>query len=140
MSSLTVFDRNGNEVGNYEIDPAEFAPRIAAIRDQLPGLEVLIQVADESGNELLPGAVDYEEALASASDDKPAEFSSRGPTPDGVTKPDIVAPGVTIMAGRTHQSESAQMAGRMDSTQWIGVMVAAVFVGYFILRGYGSQL
>ena len=28
-----------------------------------PELEVLIQVADESGNALLPGAVDYEEAL-----------------------------------------------------------------------------
>lgn len=28
MSSLTVFDRNGNEVGKYEIDPAEFASRI----------------------------------------------------------------------------------------------------------------
>jgi 3-oxocholest-4-en-26-oate---CoA ligase len=39
---------------------AEFAPRVAAIRDRLPNLRVLIQVADESGNELLPGAVDYE--------------------------------------------------------------------------------
>lgn len=44
------------------------------------------------------------------SDDKPAEFSSRGPTPDGVTKPDVMAPGVTIMAGRTHQSASAERA------------------------------
>jgi 3-oxocholest-4-en-26-oate---CoA ligase len=39
---------------------AEFAPRVAAIRDRLPQLRVLIQVADDSGNELLPGAVDYE--------------------------------------------------------------------------------
>lgn len=39
---------------------AEFAPRVAHIRDQLPDLKVLIQVADESGNDLLPGAVDYE--------------------------------------------------------------------------------
>lgn len=46
---------------------AEFAPRLAAIRDQVPDLEILIQVADGSGNALLPGAVDYEEALASAS-------------------------------------------------------------------------
>ncbi|MDP9166876.1 MAG: acyl-CoA synthetase [Actinomycetota bacterium] len=44
--------------------PAEFAPRVAAIRDRLPELEVLIQVADESGHELLPGAVDYEAILA----------------------------------------------------------------------------
>ncbi|NKQ56209.1 acyl-CoA synthetase [Amycolatopsis sp. K13G38] len=39
---------------------AEFAPVVAAVRDRLPGLEVLIQVADDSGNPLLPGAVDYE--------------------------------------------------------------------------------
>jgi 3-oxocholest-4-en-26-oate---CoA ligase len=44
--------------------PAEFAPRVADIRDRLPHLEVLIQVADESGNALLPGAVDYETILA----------------------------------------------------------------------------
>ncbi len=31
-----------------------------------------------------------------------ADFSSRGPTPDGVTKPDIVAPGVNIIAGRAN--------------------------------------
>ncbi len=43
---------------------AEFAPRVAAIRDRLPDLEVLVQVADESGHDLLPGAVDYESAVA----------------------------------------------------------------------------
>ncbi len=42
---------------------AEFAPRVAAIRDRAPNLQVLIQVADESGHELLPGAVDYEAAV-----------------------------------------------------------------------------
>lgn len=39
---------------------AEFAPRVAAIRDRLPLLRLLVQVADESGNALLPGAFDYE--------------------------------------------------------------------------------
>ena len=43
---------------------AEFAPTLAAIRDQLPDLELLIQVADESGHDLLPGAIDYEAAVA----------------------------------------------------------------------------
>ncbi|WP_028642335.1 acyl-CoA synthetase [Nocardioides sp. URHA0020] len=43
---------------------AEFAPTLAAIRDQLPDLELLVQVADESGHDLLPGAVDYEQAVA----------------------------------------------------------------------------
>ncbi len=43
---------------------AEFAPRIAAIRDQLPELVHLVQVADDSDNPLLPGAVAYEDVLA----------------------------------------------------------------------------
>ena len=50
---------------------AEFAPRVAALRAQVPEIEVLIQVADESGNALLPGAIDYDEALAAASDALP---------------------------------------------------------------------
>ncbi|CAN5693271.1 acyl-CoA synthetase [soil metagenome] len=56
---------------------AEFAPRVAAIRDKLPQLKVLIQVADESGNELLPGAVDYESIVAT-----PAPAAGL-PTPHG---------------------------------------------------------
>ena len=50
---------------------AEFAPTLAKVRDQLPHLEVLLQVSDDSGNALLPGAVEYEEALASASAERP---------------------------------------------------------------------
>ncbi|CAN5171462.1 acyl-CoA synthetase [soil metagenome] len=56
---------------------AEFAPRVAAIRDKLPQLLVLIQVADESGNALLPGAVDYESITTT-----PAPASGL-PTPSG---------------------------------------------------------
>jgi fatty-acyl-CoA synthase len=48
-----------------------FAPAVAAIVPDLPDVEVLIQVADESGNALLPGAVDYEEALATSSPEMP---------------------------------------------------------------------
>ena len=50
---------------------AEFAPVIAEIRESLPRLRVFIQVADGSGEALLPGAVDYEAALASASPESP---------------------------------------------------------------------
>ena len=42
---------------------AEFAPRVAALRDRVPTLEHLLQVADESGNPLLDGAEDYEQAV-----------------------------------------------------------------------------
>lgn len=48
---------------------AAFAPRLAEILSELPQLRVLVQIADDSGNALLPGAVDYETALASADPD-----------------------------------------------------------------------
>jgi fatty-acyl-CoA synthase len=57
---------------------ATFAPTLAAILDKLPQLEVLVQLADESGNELLPGAVDYDDVLASSSPD----LSDVEPSPD----------------------------------------------------------
>ena len=65
---LYLFRNSGARAVVYH---AEFAPQIAAIRDALPDLEVLLQVADESGNALLTGAVDYEAALAQASPDAP---------------------------------------------------------------------
>ncbi len=46
---------------------AAFAPRVAAIRAKVPSLAVFLQVADESGNALLPGAVDYETVLRDSS-------------------------------------------------------------------------
>ncbi|MEQ6901562.1 acyl-CoA synthetase [Nocardioides sp. YIM 152588] len=45
---------------------ARFAPQVEKVRAQLPGLRVLVQVADASGNPLLEGAVDYDEALGTA--------------------------------------------------------------------------
>jgi fatty-acyl-CoA synthase len=55
-----------------------FAPRVAAIRARLPRLELLLQVEDGSGNALLPGALDYEAALAASSPAAPAVT----PSPD----------------------------------------------------------
>jgi 3-oxocholest-4-en-26-oate---CoA ligase len=43
-----------------------FAPRVAEVLPDLPNLRVLIQIADDSGNELLDGAVDYETVVASS--------------------------------------------------------------------------
>jgi acyl-CoA synthetase (AMP-forming)/AMP-acid ligase II len=53
-----------------------FAPTLQAIRADLPDLQVLLQVRDESVNELLPGAEWYEEALASAPPFVPLEVSA----------------------------------------------------------------
>ena len=50
---------------------SRFAPLLGAVRDQLPNLRVIIQVPDSSGNDLLPGAIWYEEALGQSSTDKP---------------------------------------------------------------------
>jgi 3-oxocholest-4-en-26-oate---CoA ligase len=52
-----------------------FAPRVAEVRADLPQLRVLIQIADDSGNELLDGAVDYEEAIDSQSPAPAVEHS-----------------------------------------------------------------
>jgi fatty-acyl-CoA synthase len=50
---------------------ASLAPVLGKILPELPDLEVLIQVGDDSGNDLLQGAVDYEAALASAPPERP---------------------------------------------------------------------
>jgi fatty-acyl-CoA synthase len=54
---------------------ASFAPLLARIRPRLPKLALLLQVADETGEALLPGALDYEAALAAATPDAPENLS-----------------------------------------------------------------
>ena len=46
---------------------AAFAPRVAEVLPDLPQLRVLIQIADDSGNALLDGAVDYDSIIGSSS-------------------------------------------------------------------------
>ncbi|BBX17630.1 acyl-CoA synthetase [Mycolicibacterium duvalii] len=55
-----------------------FAPRLAEVLPDLPQLRVLIQIADDSGNELLPGAVDYDSIVAQG----PADPPPVTPSPD----------------------------------------------------------
>jgi 3-oxocholest-4-en-26-oate---CoA ligase len=51
-----------------------FAPTLAEVRDRLPGLQVLLQVPDDSGNALLDGAEWYDDALAAEPTDLPSEL------------------------------------------------------------------
>ena len=44
---------------------ASFAPRVADVLPELSRLRVLIQIADQSGNDLVHGAVDYESIVGS---------------------------------------------------------------------------
>lgn len=69
---LYLFD---NADARAVIYHAAFAPTLALIRDKLSGNPLLIQVADGSGNPLLPGALDYEEALAAAEPSPPRSLS-----------------------------------------------------------------
>ncbi len=50
---------------------SQFAPTLAEVLPALPNVKVILQVADESGNALLPGAVWYEDALDAASPERP---------------------------------------------------------------------
>ncbi len=52
-----------------------FAPTLARIRKRLPQVRLWLQVDDGSGEPLLDGALDYEEALASASPTPPRDLS-----------------------------------------------------------------
>ncbi len=49
-----------------------FAPTLARIRDRLPKVKLWLQVADDSPEALLPGALDYEESLAAAAPSPPS--------------------------------------------------------------------
>jgi fatty-acyl-CoA synthase len=57
---------------------AAFAPRVAEVLPELPHLRVLIQISDDSGDDLIHGAVDYESIVGSgAATPPPVE-----PSPD----------------------------------------------------------
>jgi len=56
----------GNADARAVIYHARFAPTLARIRAALPQVKLWLQVADDSGEPLLPGALDYEAALAAA--------------------------------------------------------------------------
>ncbi|MCG8587879.1 MAG: acyl-CoA synthetase [Proteobacteria bacterium] len=57
---------------------AAFAPVLEKVRPKLSQVKLWLQVADESGHALLPGALDYEAALGAASPDPLPET----PSPD----------------------------------------------------------
>ncbi len=63
------------------------------------------------------GALDDKGTLT-ITDDSVASFSSRGPTPDGLTKPDMVAPGVNIISLRAPNSLLDQKNRGSRVGQW----------------------
>lgn len=93
---------------------ATFAPTLERVLPALRDLEVLIQVADDSGNDLLPGAVDYEAALSCA----PPELPPVSPSPDDLYI--LYTGGTTGMPKgvlwRQHDIFRAAMGGRVYGT------------------------
>ncbi len=89
---------------------AEFAPHVQSVRGRLPELRVLIQVADDSGNELLPDAVDYESIIGT-----PAPAAGM-PTPTGDDLYILYTGGTTGMPKgvlwRQHDIFMSAMGGR----------------------------
>ena len=80
MASFNINYRYIAEELRYLLDDAQasaivvhsqFTPLLAEVLADLPHLVVILQVPDDSGEELLPGAVWYEDALAAASPERP---------------------------------------------------------------------
>jgi len=61
----------GNSGARAIVYHAEFAPLLERLRPQLGEVRLWLQVSDESGHPLLPGALDYEAALAAAEPREP---------------------------------------------------------------------
>jgi 3-oxocholest-4-en-26-oate---CoA ligase len=93
---------------------ASLAPTLAEVLDDLPPVPVLLHVADESENDLLPGAVPYEDALAQGSPDGPDVT----PSPDDLYV--LYTGGTTGMPKgvlwRQHDIFVAAMGGRRVGT------------------------
>jgi len=93
---------------------ASLAPVLADVLADLPEMAALVQVADESGHDLLAGAVDYEEALAAGSPGGPPTE----PSPDDLYV--LYTGGTTGMPKgvlwRQHDIFMAAMGGRRIGT------------------------
>lgn len=93
---------------------ASLAPTLADVLPDLPPVPVLLHVPDESGNDPLPGAVPYEDALAMGSPDGPDVI----PSPDDLYV--LYTGGTTGMPKgvlwRQHDIFVAAMGGRRVGT------------------------
>lgn len=81
-------------------------------------------------NVITVGAVDDKRTI-DTSDDTIADFSSRGPTLDGIKKPDLVAPGVNINSLSSNKLDSyVPLSGTSMATPLVSGTIALLFSEY----------
>jgi serine protease AprX len=117
----------------YMIDPLNFAVEavwragitvVASAGNGGPGVGTIDKPADDP-YVITVGAVDTKQTT-STSDDTVAPFSAHGPTPDGFAKPDIVAPGISIVSVR-------------DPNSTVDQLHPAARVGEYYFKGSGTS-
>jgi serine protease AprX len=125
----------------YGVDPLDRAVErawqagltvVVSAGNQGPGAGTIAKPADDP-YVITVGAVDMN-GTARDDDDTVAAFSSRGPTADGVGKPDLLAPGVSIVADRAPGStiDGFRPGARLGATMFKGSgtsQAAAVVAG-----------
>jgi len=110
----------GHPATNYEEDPVDIA-----VEEAVKAGITVVAAAGNSGPEpgtisapadspfvIAVGAIDDKNTPA-RDDDEVAPFSSRGPTPVGLTKPDVLAPGESIVAPLAPMSKMEVTAKRL---------------------------
>jgi len=115
-------------LGSDAIEPAEDDPVVSAVETAWDNGMVVCVAAGNSGpteqtigspgispKVITVGAADDNNTVE-RSDDAVADFSSRGPTIDGITKPDLLTPGVNIISLRSPRSflDKTNKSARID--------------------------
>lgn len=72
-------------------------------------------------------------------DDEVAEFSSRGPTVDGLTKPDLLAPGPSIISAKAKKSLLAKTSGDDTNLEWY-MNLSGTSMATPLCAGVGAQI
>jgi serine protease AprX len=134
----------------YALDPLDYAVEqawfsgifVVVSAGNLGSLPGTITKPADDPFVLTVGAADLKNTLE-AKDDTVADFSSAGPTQDGVLKPDVVAPGITIVSDRDPGSTIDQLhpAAVVDQSYFKGTgtsQAAAIVSGVAALMFQAS--
>jgi serine protease AprX len=120
-------------VQSYLLDPLDFAVEqvwnagitiIASAGNRGPGPGTITKPGDDAFV-ITVGAIDTG-TVAGLLDDTVAAFSSQGPTQDNLSKPDLVAPGISIVSNR--------VAGG-----WLDTQYPAARIGESYFKGSGTS-